>query len=192
MARRERYQLPLLVEFGGRPAEAPAAIRQAVLSSLISGEPEAGRFVRSVNEEVIVRTPADAATHLLTHVYTPFDQFDQEELWTLLLNTRNRITHEVMVYRGTLNTVHIRLGELFKEAVRTNAASLLLSHCHPSGEPTPSPQDIALTEQIMQVAALLEIPLLDHIVVGSQGRWVSLKQSGLGFPPTLPGNVTLK
>lgn len=180
MARPERYQLPLLVEFGGRPAEDPIAVCQTVFDDLASGRQEGNRFVRAVREEVIVRSPADAANHLLQHVYTPFDQFDQEEVWTLLLNTRNRITHEVMVYRGTLNMVNIRLAEIFKEAVRANAASFLLSHCHPSGEPTPSPEDVRMTEQVVQVAALLDISLLDHIVVG-RNAWVSMRERGLGF-----------
>jgi DNA repair protein RadC len=75
--------------------------------------------------------------------------------------------------------VRIRLAELFKEAVRTNAASIVLSHCHPSGDPTPSPKDILMTELALQVANLLEIQLLDHIVVG-QNRWVSMRERG--FP----------
>ena len=74
-----------------------------------------------------MRSPGDAANHLLRKIYTPFEQFDQEELWTLLLNTKNRVTHEVLVYRGTLNTVHIRLAEVFKEAVRINAASMIVN-----------------------------------------------------------------
>lgn len=182
MARAERYQLPLLVEFGGRPAEDPLVVCQTVFDELTRGQgAERSRFVRAVREEVIVRTPADAANHLMQHIFTPFDQFDQEELWTLLLNTRNRITHEVLVYRGTLNSINVRLAEMFKEAVRANAASLIFSHCHPSGEPTPSPEDVLLTEQAVQVANLLNIALLDHIVVG-RNVWISMKERGLGFP----------
>ena len=144
MAKPERFQMPLLVEFGGRPAEEPAAVCQAIFDSLATGRPDDRRFVRAVRDEIIVRTPADAAEHLIRHVYTPFDQFDQEELWTCLLNSRNRITHEVMVYRGTVNTVRVRVAEIFKEAVRTNAAGFVLSHCHPSGDPTPSPRMFGL------------------------------------------------
>ena len=92
------------------------------------------------HEEIIVRTPSDAAYHFMNRIYVPFEQFDQEELWTLLLNTKNRITHDVMVYRGTLNSAHVRLAELFKEAVRNNSASMVISHCHPSGDPTPQPR----------------------------------------------------
>ncbi|HEX9597530.1 MAG TPA: JAB domain-containing protein [Anaerolineales bacterium] len=181
MARPERYQLPLLVELGGQPADDPTLMARAAFDRLYPGQEGQSRFVRLVQEEVLIRSPADAALHLLNRVYTPFDQFDQEELWTLLLNTKNRVTHEVMVYRGTLNTIQVRLAEVFKEAIRVNAASLLLSHCHPSGEPTPSPQDIQLTEQVIQVGELLSIPLLDHLVIG-QNQWLSMKERGLAFP----------
>jgi DNA repair protein RadC len=114
---------------------------------------------------------------------------------TLLLNRKNRITHEAMIYRGTVDAIQVRTAELFKEAVRVNAPVLLLSHCHPSGEPTPSPEDIHLTQVAHQAARLLDIELLDHIVVG-RDLWVSMKEQGLGFvsatgkdtgaPATLP------
>lgn len=180
MARPERFQLPLLVEFGGLPAPEPAEFTRSILDSLTHGGEGSSRFVREVRESVHIRTANDAAQHLMQRVYTPFDQFDQEELWSLLLDTKNVVTHEVMVYRGTLNSVHIRMAEVFKEAVRVNAASFLLSHCHPSGEPTPSPEDVRVTERLVEVGQLLDIPMLDHIVVG-RDTWVSMKERGLGF-----------
>jgi DNA repair protein RadC len=85
-----------------------------------------------------------------------------------------------MVYRGTLNTVFVRVAEIFKEAIRMNAASIIVAHCHPSGEPTPSPEDVRITERAVEVGRQLDIDLLDHIIVG-KGRWVSLKERGLGF-----------
>jgi DNA repair protein RadC len=143
---------------------------------------DVGRFVREVKEAVQVRSPADAAQHLLTHVYAPFEDFSQEEIWVLLLNTRNRITHEVMVYRGTVNAASIRAPELFKEAVKVNAPALIMSHCHPSGDPDPSPEDVMITNHVRAAAELLDLDLLDHIVVGKDA-WVSLKERGLGFDP---------
>ena len=85
-----------------------------------------------------------------------------------------------MVYRGTINTVYIRPAEVFKEAVRVNAPALLLSHVHPSGDPTPSPEDVRVTEEVVQAGKLLNISVLDHIVVGKD-VWISLKERGLGF-----------
>jgi DNA repair protein RadC len=140
------------------------------------------RFVREVQEKVYVKSPADAAHYLLTNVYAPFDQFSQEEMWVLLLNSRTRITHEVMVYRGTVNSALVRVPEIFKEAIKVNAPGLILSHCHPSADPEPSPEDAMITRQARLAAELLDIDLLDHIVVGKDA-WVSLRARGLGFDP---------
>jgi DNA repair protein RadC len=140
----------------------------------------AGRFVREVEEKVYVRSPADAAQHLLTRVYVPFEEFSQEEIWVLLVNTKNRITHEVLVYRGTVSTVQVRTAELLREAVKVNAPALILSHCHPSGDPTPSPEDVGVTRQARLAADLLDLDLLDHIVVGKDA-WISMRERNLGF-----------
>lgn len=139
-----------------------------------------GRFVREVQENVRITSPSDAASYLIKRVYTPFDQFDQEEVWILLLNAKSRITHEVMLYRGTINTAYIRTAEIFKEAVRVNATGLILSHCHPSGDVTPSPEDVEVTRKAREAATILSITLEDHIIVG-KNEWVSLRERGLGF-----------
>jgi DNA repair protein RadC len=139
-----------------------------------------GRFVREVPDSVCIRSPGDAAQYLLEKVYTPFDDFDQEELWVLLLNNKNRITHEVMVYRGQVSTISIREAELLKEAIRVNAPALILSHCHPSGDPSPSPEDVHVTRTISKAASLLGLTLVDHLIVGKDS-WVSLKERQLGF-----------
>ena len=101
-------------------------------------------------------------------------------MWVLLLNTKNRVTHEVMVYRGQVSTVLIREAELLKEAIRVNAPALILSHCHPSGDPTPSPEDVHVTSSVNKAASLLGITLMDHLVIGKDS-WVSLKERGLGL-----------
>jgi DNA repair protein RadC len=141
---------------------------------------ESGRFVRRVNESVRIACPGDLARYLQENIYTPFEYFDQEELHALLLNTKNLITHEAMVYRGTINCVQVRAAEMLKEAVRVNAPAFVLSHCHPSGDPTPSPEDVQVTRHVREAAMLLDIELLDHIIIGKD-RWVSLKERGLGF-----------
>jgi DNA repair protein RadC len=79
-----------------------------------------------------------------------------------------------------LNSSQVRVGELFKSAVRRNAASIIVAHNHPSGDPTPSPDDIAVTRAIVEAGKLLDIDVLDHLVIGS-GKYVSLKERGLGF-----------
>lgn len=141
------------------------------------------QHVRLVEEPHIIQTPADAATYLMDQVFFPFEQFRQEQLYVLLLDVKNHITHDVMVYKGTVNTVNIRIAELFMEAVRVNAPSIIMSHCHPSGDPTPSPEDVKATQFAYEAGKLLDISVLDHIIVGKK-RWVSLKERGQGFSLT--------
>ena len=105
---------------------------------------------------------------------------DQEELWVAALDTKNRVLNLAKVYRGNVNSVTIRSGELLRDAIRVNATAIILAHNHPSGDPTPSPEDIGITRNIRQAAGLLQIDLLDHLIV-APGRYVSLKERGLGF-----------
>lgn len=105
---------------------------------------------------------------------------EQEHLRVLLLDRRNRVLEVVEIYRGSVNSSQVRIGEVFKEAVRKNASGLIVVHNHPSGDPTPSPDDVAVTRAIVQAGKLLDVDVLDHLVIG-QGRWVSLKERGLGF-----------
>lgn len=171
------FQLHLGLEFARLHTQADY---RAGALDLAAQSVDTGRFVRIVHEDVTVRSPSDAVHYFRTKIFTPFEQFEQEEFWVLLLNTKNRVTHEAMVYRGTANTIYIRVAEVFREAIRLNAINMIVAHCHPSGDPTPSPEDVRMTELADQAARLLDIGLLDHIVVGN-GRWVSMKERGLGF-----------
>jgi DNA repair protein RadC len=150
-------------------------------SFLDSREPSLHRFIREAAPPApIVNSPAVAAHYLMERIYTPFASFTNEELWLLLLNTRNRITHEALLYRGTINEIRIRPAEVFRAAIRYNAAGLILSHCHPSGDATPSPQDVAMTEALVQAGKLLDCPIFDHLIVGDN-RYTSLREKGMGF-----------
>jgi DNA repair protein RadC len=131
------------------------------------------------SEREVVRSPADAVAFLMLQL----GHLDQERLCVLCLNTRNRIQKLHTVYVGSLNTSIIRVGEVFKEPLRLNSASIILVHNHPSGLPDASPEDILITRQIVEVGKLLETDVLDHLIVG-QGRWVSLREKGLGFDKT--------
>ena len=84
------------------------------------------------------------------------------------------------IYVGSLHTAWLRVGELFREAVRRNCVAIIVVHNHPSGDPTPSPDDVKITQEIAKAGELLGVEVLDHLVIGSQ-RYVSLKERGLGF-----------
>jgi DNA repair protein RadC len=139
---------------------------------------ELGHRIRqeSPDERLAINSPKDAAD-ILQH---EMSALEQEEMRILMLDTRNRVIDESTVYKGSLNSSQIRVGELFKAAIRRNAAAIILAHNHPSGDPAPSPEDIAVTRAIIQAGKLLDIEVLDHLVIGSN-RFVSLKERGLGF-----------
>lgn len=139
---------------------------------------ELGRRMAAASpaERPVINSPADAANLVMYEMRA----LDQEIVRVILLDTRNRLMGTVDVYKGSLNTSMIRVGELFREAVKQNAASIIVVHNHPSGDPSPSPDDVAVTRLMVEAGRLLDTPVHDHIIIGSQ-RFVSLKERGLGF-----------
>ena len=125
-----------------------------------------------------VRHPDDIAAYLGAEMAG----LDQEQLRVVLLDTRNDVLGIHLVYQGGLNATVIRLADCFREAVRENAAAIVLVHNHPSGNPAPSAADVELTRSAAQAGELLGIALLDHVVIG-RGRHASLRQLGLYHPP---------
>lgn len=136
------------------------------------------RLVREDSGDVVYLNSPQEAANL---VQFEMSAFTQEHLWVLLADTRNRWLGTEKVYKGSLNSSTVRIGELFKPAILRNAASILMIHNHPSGDPTPSPEDIALTRAVVQVGKLLDIIVLDHIVIGNHQNYVSFKARGIGF-----------
>lgn len=98
----------------------------------------------------------------------------------LTLDTKHQLLTSTMLYRGALNSSPARIAELFREAVRQNAAAIAIAHNHPSGDPTPSRDDIAFTELAVEAGTLLQIEVLDHLVFG-HARYVSMRERRLGF-----------
>ncbi len=127
-------------------------------------------------EKPRITSPADAANLLMSEM----SFLDKEHLRLILMDTRNRVLGTPTIYIGSLNTSVIRIGELFRAAIKENAAAFIVAHNHPSGDPSPSPEDVSVTRQIVQAGSLLNIDVLDHIVIG-HNRFVSLKERGLGF-----------
>ncbi len=149
----------------GRAAQLKAAIELG--TRVARGEYMARRQVKS---------PADIADLLLLEM----SHLDQEHLRTVLLDTKNRVQAISTVYIGSLNASLIRVGEVFKGAIRRNSAALIVVHNHPSGDATPSPEDVLVTREIVSAGKLLDVQVLDHLIIG-HGKWVSLRERGLGF-----------
>lgn len=176
----------LLQELGGLPGIHRAAFEEVchqrgigtAKAAQIKAAIELGRrmVAASPEERPVIHSPAD----VVNLVQFQMIALEQEELRVLLLDTRNRVQSIETIYRGSLNSSQVRVGEVFKAAIRRNAASLVVVHNHPSGDPTPSPDDVALTRALVQAGALLDVAVLDHIVIG-YGRYVSLKERSLGF-----------
>ena len=129
------------------------------------------------NDKPQVRSPSDIANLVMSEM----SHLVQEELWVLNLDTKNHVLKTTKLYRGSVSQNMIRVSEIFREAITLNAAAVALAHNHPSGDPTPSPEDIHVTEQVVRAGRVLDIEVLDHLITGDQ-RYVSLKERGLGFP----------
>jgi DNA repair protein RadC len=150
----------------------------AAKAAQIKAAIELGRrlALESPEERATVNSPTDAAALVAYEMAA----LEQEHLRVILLDTRNRVIDIVEVYKGSVNSSQVHVGELFKPAIRRNASALIVVHNHPSGDPTPSPDDVAVTRAIVQAGKLLDVDVLDHMVIGL-GKWVSLKERGLGF-----------
>lgn len=176
----------ILSEFGGFVGLARATFEELqrahgmgeAKATQIKAALEMGRrlLAASPEERTQVRSPADVANVVMLEM----GLLEQEELRVALLDMKNFILRIVRIYTGSLNTAVVRIGEIFRAAVRANCASIIVLHNHPSGDPTPSPEDVRVTEMIVEAGRLLDIEVLDHLVIG-RNRFVSLKERGLGF-----------
>ncbi len=134
---------------------------------------EVGRPPEVVRTKAIL-TPADAVKLLAEEM----EPLEQEQFRVILLTTKNTVIDTVLLYQGNIHTIQVRAAEVFREAVRRNAYSIIAVHNHPSGQATPSRHDLTITEQLEKAGDLLGIALLDHIIIG-KGRYVSLREKGM-------------
>ncbi|HEX6508174.1 MAG TPA: DNA repair protein RadC [Chloroflexota bacterium] len=139
---------------------------------------ELGRrlLLSEADERPQIRSPQDVATMLQLKM----SLLEQEHLQVVLLSTKNHVVGTPTVYKGSLNTSLIRAAEVFRDAVKENCAAIIVAHNHPSGDPTPSPEDVRVTRDLVAAGKLLDIEVLDHLVIG-RNRYVSLRQQKLGF-----------
>jgi DNA repair protein RadC len=124
-------------------------------------------------ERLYMKEPA----HVFAFLGPEMGLLDQEHLRVLLLNTRNQLLGSHNVYVGSVSTAQVRVSEVLREAIRSNAPCLIMVHNHPSGDPSPSPDDIALTKQAIEAGRLLNIEVLDHVIIGDR-RYTSLQALG--------------
>jgi DNA repair protein RadC len=123
-----------------------------------------------------IRGPRDLADRLIADL----GHLPREELRVVLLDTRNGVLAMPTVYVGNVSAALVRIAELFRDAVRLHAARLILVHNHPSGDPTPSPDDLHMTAEAVAAGRLLDIAVLDHLVIG-HGAYTSLRDRGVAF-----------
>ena len=126
-------------------------------------------------ERVMINKAEDAA-----QLFMDMQFLQQEHVRILLLDSTRRVIASPTIYIGTLNSSVLRVSELFREAITRNSAAIVLAHNHPSGDPTPSPEDLELTHTLIAAGKLLDIQVLDHLIMGNN-QWVSLKALGIAF-----------
>jgi DNA repair protein RadC len=169
-----RASEPELAEVPGvGPAKAAQLIAAFELGRRLVADWPASRWT--------IRGPRDLAERLIQQM----GRLEREELRVVLLDTKNHVLRVATVYQGNVSASLVRVGELFRDAVRLNAAGLVLVHNHPSGDPTPSPDDLHLTAEALAAGRLLDIALLDHLVIGHDA-YASLRDRGVAFDRPAP------
>jgi DNA repair protein RadC len=129
------------------------------------------------DEMPMISSPRDAY-----QVLRPvLEGLDHERLVVMVLTTRNRVMEMPVIYVGSVNSANVRIAEVLRPCIRLNAPNMVLAHNHPTGDPTPSPEDVNLTRCLNEAARKMDIQLLDHVIVGGPGRYTSLKERGIGF-----------
>lgn len=174
----------LLVRFGG-----PYRLRAACLEDLLQvpglGSARAAAVLAALElsrraqgppaeERPVLNTPARVAALLQMEM----SLLPQEELWAVLLDVKHRLLGISQVYRGGLNAAYVRPAEVYRDAIRRNAWAIIAVHNHPSGDPSPSADDVQTTQWLEESGELLGIQLLDHLIVAG-GGYVSLREHGL-------------
>lgn len=161
----QKADVSALCEMNGVGVAKAAQIKAAVeLGSRLARE--------RLDLNAVITTPEDA----IALVGYDLKGKEQEELWVVLLNTRNRIIGKDRLYKGSLNSSSVRIGEVFKMAIRNNAKSVILFHNHPSGDAQESPEDVNLTKSVIEAGKLMDVDVLDHIIIAG-AEHVSIRKN---------------
>ena len=164
-----------IAQMGARELSAIKGVGPAKAATILAAV-ELGRrlAMKEAARRMIVHGPADAA-----HYAMPRLRFESKEHFAvLLLNTKNHVLAMPVISVGTLSASIVHPREVFQAAISHAAASMILVHNHPSGDPTPSPEDIAVTRRMAEAGKVMDIPVLDHIILGDD-KFISLKEKGM-------------
>lgn len=136
---------------------------------------EIGRRIANLdyNDRYVIRSPEDGAKYVMNDMRF----LSQEHFVCLYLNTKNQVIHKQTIFIGSLNASIVHPREVFREAFKRSAASIIALHNHPSGDPTPSREDIEVTKRLAECGKIIGIDLLDHLIIG-ENKFVSLKEKG--------------
>lgn len=157
------------------PAAAPGILGKSRATALAAVLELARRLARcAVDERAPLAHPAAVASYLGLR----YSERDQEVMGALYLDTRHRLLAERELYRGTLNRAAVEPRRILKEGLIRGAAGVVLFHTHPSGDPSPSAEDLAFTRRMAEAGEVVGIRLVDHLIVGGVGRWVSMRERG--------------
>lgn len=142
----------------------------------IAAAVELGRRISnlSYDDRYVIRGPEDGANYVMNDMRF----LQQEHFVCLYLNTKNQVLHKQTIFIGSLNASIVHPREVFKEAFRRSAASIICLHNHPSGDPSPSREDIEVTKRLVECGRIIGIEILDHLIIGDN-KYVSMKEKGL-------------
>jgi DNA repair protein RadC len=135
---------------------------------------ELGR--RLAREQLLDREPLSRPVDVARYLALRYHTSDQEVMGALFLDARNLLLGEREVFRGTLSRISVEPREILRECLQRGAASIYLFHTHPSGDPEPSAEDLLFTRRMAEAAEIVGLRLVDHVVLGHRGRWVSLRE----------------
>lgn len=144
-----------------------------VHSALLLADKLARLRMSNKDERTHIRSPEDAVNYLMGLI----SNLEQEHFVVMFLNTKNVVIKHKVIFIGSLNSSIVHPREIFREAVRLSSASIIISHNHPSGDPTPSREDIHVTKRLSEAGNLMGIEVLDHIIIG-ENKHISLKEKG--------------
>lgn len=125
----------------------------------------------SLEEDVFIKSPEDVSDFLMEKMR----YYQQEHFVVLYLSTKNMVIHQETMFKGSLNTSIVHPREVYKEAVKRSAAAIICVHNHPSGDPSPSREDIEVTKRLHECGEMIGVDFLDHVIIGA-GKYISLKE----------------